>query len=108
MNAIHRTRSASSFTVASALVGLAALTVCAHAFADGTTRQKTTGSHIARDTQPADGEVRLEQVEVMLGAVRDARSAAREARDDTSTAPKLPVLGADAFLGDTEAAAQPR
>ena len=108
MNAIHRTRSASSFTVLSALLGLATLTVCAPAFADGTTRQKTTGSHIARDTQPADGEVRLEEVEVMIGAVRDARGAAREAREDASSAPMLPVLGSDAFLGDAEAAAQPR
>lgn len=108
MNAIHRTRSASSFTVASVLFGLVALTACAPAFADGASRQKTTGSHIARDTTPAGGEVRLEEVEVMIGAVRDARGAAREAREDASSAPMLPVLGNDAFLGDAESAAQPR
>ena len=44
----------------------------------------------------------------MIGAVRDARGAAREAREDASSAPMLPVLGSDAFLGDAEAAAQPR
>jgi hypothetical protein len=98
-----RSRSALTSTTA-ALLGLAALTAFAPAFAANPTKQKTTGSHIARDAQTDATE--LEPVEVMLGAVRDARSAAREARDETSDAPNLPVLDADAFLDDT--ATQPR
>ena len=90
-----RSRSALTSTTA-ALLGLAALTAFAPAFAANPTKQKTTGSHIARDAQTDATE--LEPVEVMLGAVRDARSAAREARDETSDAPNLPVLNADASL----------
>jgi hypothetical protein len=95
-------------TTAAALLGLAALTAFAPAFADKATKQKTTGSHIARDTQSASDDVRLEEVEVMLGAVRDARSIAREARDDASDAPNLPTLGGNAFLDDVAGAQPPR
>lgn len=64
-------------------------------------KQKTTGSNIVRSVEKNTGdEVRLEQVEVMLGAVLDAREAAREARDEPSALPDLPVLGGDAFLDD--------
>jgi hypothetical protein len=73
-------------------------------------KQKTTGSNIVRSVEKGTGEeVRLEQVEVMLGAVLDARGTAREARDEPSALPDLPVLDGDAFLDDatTTTAAQP-
>jgi len=104
---MQATRSSSALTsrTSTALLGLAALVAFAPAFAANPTKQKTTGSHIARDSQAADA-TELEPVEVMLGAVRDARSTAREARDEASHAPNLPVLDANAFLDD--ASAQPR
>lgn len=69
-------------------------------------KQKTTGSNIVRSVEKNAGdEVRLEQVEVMLGAVLDARAAAREARDEPSALPDLPVLDGDAFLDDAATAA---
>lgn len=107
---MQATRSSSASTArtsrtAAALLGLVALAAFAPAFAANPTKQKTTGSHIARDSQAADA-TELEPVEVMLGAVRDARSTAREARDETSHAPNLPVLDTNAFLDD--ASAQPR
>lgn len=104
MQPTRRSRSALSSTAA-ALLGLVAATVVAPSFAANPPKQKTTGSHIARDSQAAD-DTQLEPVEVMIGAVRDTRSAAREARGDDSGAPNLPQLDANAFLDDT--ATQPR
>lgn len=69
-------------------------------------KQKTTGSNIVRSVEKNAGdEVQLEQVEVMLGAVLDARAAARAARDEPSALPDLPVLDGDAFLDDAATAA---
>ncbi|MBN8738247.1 MAG: hypothetical protein BGP24_03625 [Lysobacterales bacterium 69-70] len=82
-----------------ALLMLAASVAAAPAFAGNATKSKTTGSHISRGTEAATGEdTRLEPVDVMIGAVRDARSAAREARDEPSRLPDLPQLDAAAFL----------
>ncbi|WP_257387093.1 hypothetical protein [Tahibacter caeni] len=80
-----------------ALLLLAASLAAAPAFAENTAKSKTTGSHISRDTKTSD-DTRLEPVEVMLGAVRDARSAARAARDEPSRLPDLPQLDDSAFL----------
>lgn len=72
------------------------------------TKMKTTGSHIVR-SEPADEATRLEQVDVMLGTVRDGRVERREAREANSNLPALPRLGADAFLTeDASVAAQPQ
>lgn len=82
-----------------ALLMLAASLTAAPAFADNATKSKTTGSHISRNSDAAtNDDTRLEPVDVMLGAVRDARSAAREARDEPSRLPDLPQLDDAAFL----------
>lgn len=95
------------------LVALGALTLAA-ALSLGTAhalppiKQKTTGSNIVRSVEKDAGdETRLEEVQVMLGAVLDARATAREARDEPSVLPDLPVLGHDAFLDDAATAAVP-
>ncbi|HVH35099.1 MAG TPA: hypothetical protein VM847_13420 [Tahibacter sp.] len=81
------------------LLMLAAGLTAAPAFADNATKSKTTGSHISRNSDAAtNDDTRLEPVDVMLGAVRDARSAAREARDEPSRLPDLPQLDDAAFL----------
>lgn len=81
------------------LLMLAASLAAAPAFAENATRSKTTGSHISRGNEAATSDdTRLETVDVMIGAVRDARSAAREARDEPSRLPDLPQLDAAAFL----------
>lgn len=82
-----------------ALLMLAAGLTASPAFADNATRSKTTGSHISRGSDAAtNDDTRLEPVDVMIGAVRDARSAAREARDEPSRLPDLPQLDDAAFL----------
>lgn len=69
-------------------------------------KQKTTGSNIVRSVEKGTGdEVQLEPVEVMIGAALDAREAAREARDELSALPDLPMLGSDDFLDDAATAA---
>lgn len=102
-------RRSASTSAAAALLGLAALVAFAPAFADGApAKQKTTGSHIAREQKAGNDATRLEQVEVMIGAVRDARSLAREAREEASAAPNLPVLDGSAFLDEANTEQQPR
>jgi hypothetical protein len=105
---IRRTGAAHRGLVLGAL-GLVAALGLNPAFAQKPLKQKTTGSNIVRsvDNEAADG-VRLEPVEVMLGAVLDARAAAREARDTPSALPDLPVLDGSAFLDDAPAAQPPR
>lgn len=89
------------------VLGLAATLGMNAAFAQKPLKQKTTGSNIARSVEDTAGnDVRLEPVEVMIGAVLDARSAAREARDEPSSLPDLPLLDGDAFLDDA-ASTQP-
>lgn len=84
-----------------AAFSLAVLLSASTAYALPPIKQKTTGSHIVRSVEKDAGdEVQLEPVEVMIGAVLDAREAAREARDEPSALPDLPVLGSDAFLDD--------
>jgi len=64
-------------------------------------KQKTTGSNIVRSVEKDAGDAtQLEEVQVMIGAVLDARAAAREARDEPSALPDLPVLDGGAFLDD--------
>lgn len=89
---------------------LAAALSLSTAHAQAPLRQKTTGSNIVRSVEKDAGDdVRLEPVEVMLGAVLDARAAAREADDEPSALPDLPVLSGDAFLDDAAlAATQPQ
>ncbi|MBL8300131.1 MAG: hypothetical protein JNN30_17470 [Rhodanobacteraceae bacterium] len=74
------------------------------ASADSAAKQKTTGSHIARESRGDADSVRLEPVEVMIGAVRDAR---HESREPASNAPQLPLLDSTALLDDTSSAQQP-
>ena len=82
-----------------ALLTLAIGAAAAPPFADNTTKSRATGSHISRSSDAtASEDTRLEPVDVMIGAVRDARSAAREARDEPSRLPDLPQLDAAAFL----------
>lgn len=101
--AAHRLLVLGAFSLAAAL-GLST------ARAQAPLKQKTTGSNIVRTVEKDAGDdVRLEQVEVMLGAVLDARGTAREADDGPSALPDLPVLGSNAFLDDAATAAnQPR
>ena len=95
----RHTASARSVRSAFALLILTAALAAAPAFAENATRSKTTGSHIGRGSDAAtNDDTRLEPVDVMLGAVRDARSAAREARDEPSRLPELPQLDDAAFL----------
>ena len=68
-------------------------------------KTKTTGSHITRSVEKSNDDVRLEQVEVMLGAVR---SGADRDQDRASTLPDLPLLDGDAFLDDAALPRQPR
>ncbi len=69
-------------------------------------KQKTTGSNIVRSVEKDAGDAtQLEEVQVMIGAVLDARATAREARDEPSVLPDLPVLDRDAFLDDSAMAA---
>lgn len=109
MKSHARTRTTLSPANFAALCGVAiAAFALSPAFAQNPTRQKTTGSHIARTAETAD-DTRLEPVEVMIGNVRDARDMAREARPDSAGAANLPLLGHDAFLdGDTSATDAPR
>lgn len=98
-NAAHRLLALGAFSLTAALS-------LSPAHALPPLKQKTTGSNIVRSVEKSAGdEVRLEQVEVMLGAVLDARAAAREARDEPSALPDLPVLDGDAFLDDAGTAA---
>ncbi|HSX62949.1 MAG TPA: hypothetical protein VLF18_22415 [Tahibacter sp.] len=101
-----KTQRRSARSLATALFGIAAALAFAPAFAQQGTPKKTTGSHIVRGEKSAD-DVRLEEVEVMLGTVRDAKERAREARDERSGAPELPARDGNAFLDDA-AAQQPR
>lgn len=85
---------------------LAAALSASSAYALPPIKQKTTGSNIVRSVEQGTGdEVQLEPVEVMIGAVLDSREAAREARDEPSTLPDLPMLGSDDFLDDVATAA---
>ncbi len=107
---IHRTRNAAHRLLVLGAFSLAAALSLGTAHALPPLKKKTTGSNIVRSVEKGAGEdVRLEPVEVMLGAVLDARGAAREARDEPSALPDLPVLDGDAFLDDAATAAiQPR
>ncbi|WP_313920287.1 hypothetical protein [Tahibacter sp.] len=101
--AAHRLLVLGAFSLAAALS-------LSTAHAQPPLKQKTTGSNIVRSVEKNAGDdVRLEPVEVMLGAVLDARGAAREADDEPSALPDLPVLSGDAFLDDAAlAATQPK
>lgn len=99
--AAHRLLVLGAFSLAAAL---SLSTSTAHA--QPPLKQKTTGSNIVRSVEKSTGDdVRLEQVEVMFGAVLDARGAAREADDEPSALPDLPVISGDAFLNDAALAA---
>ena len=104
-----RTSAAAQRLLALGAFSLVAALSLSTAHAQAPLKQKTTGSNIVRSVEKNTADdVRLEQVEVMLGAVLDARSVAREARDEPSALPDLPMLGSDAFLDDAATAASPQ